>query len=178
MRILIPLALLAAPAFAQCPPSPDIAAEEDALFAEIAEAGSPMTAREMSDDLWRLWTQAPDEAAQEMLDEAMRRARVSDLLGARESLTDLIAYCPDYAEGWNQRAFVAFRVQDYEAALADLDRAEKLNPRHLGVLTGKALTLINMGREAEAVPVLRAALALNPYLSERALLDGILGQDI
>lgn len=103
---------------------------------------------------------------------------MADLLGARDALDTLVAYCPEYAEGWNQRAFVHFRVQDYEAALADLDMAQELNPRHLGVLTGKALTLIGLGREAEAVPVLRAALALNPYLSERALLDRILGEDI
>jgi hypothetical protein len=37
-------------------------------------------------------------------------------------------------------------------------------------LSGKALTLMGLGRDAEAQTVLRAALALNPWLEERALL--------
>jgi hypothetical protein len=49
---------------------------------------------------------------------------------------------------------------------------------HLGALTGKALTLIAMDRRDEAQDVLRAALAINPWLSERALLDEPDGTDI
>jgi hypothetical protein len=53
-----------------------------------------------------------------------------------------------------------------------------LQPVHLGALTGKALTLIAMDRRDEAQGVLRTALAINPWLSERALLDEPDGTDI
>ena len=99
-------------------------------------------------------------------------------VGAIDVLDRLVAYCPDYAEGWNQRAFVHFLRQDFEAALTDLDAAIALNPRHVGALSGKALTLIGLGRKAEAELALRAALALNPWLSERHLLEGLAGEDI
>lgn len=178
MRWLFPLLLAASPATADCPPAPDIAAAETALFGQIEAAPNAVDARQFSLGLWDLWMQAPDEAAQELLDGALARGRVGDLLGARLVLTRLVGYCPAYAEGWNQRAFVAYRSYEFEAALADLDRALELNPRHLGALTGKALTLVALGRGPEAVPVLRRALALNPYLSERALLDQLLGEDI
>ncbi|WP_375281598.1 tetratricopeptide repeat protein [Pseudooctadecabacter sp.] len=48
----------------------------------------------------------------------------------------------------------------------------------MGALTGKALTLIELDRNEEAQEVLRAALRINPWLAERALLDGPLDRDI
>jgi len=47
-----------------------------------------------------------------------------------------------------------------------------------GAVTGKALTRIGMGRGGEAQEVLRTALAINPWLAERALLDEPQGEDI
>jgi len=95
-----------------------------------------------------------------------------DFLGSMSILSELVEYCPDYAEGYNQRAFSAFLAQDYTGALADLERAQALDARHLGVLTGKALTLMGLERNDEAQEVLRQALRLNPWLGERHLLEG------
>ena len=57
-----------------------------------------------------------------------------------------------------------------EAALPDLDRALALQPRHIPAMTGKGLTLIQMGRIREGQAVIRRAVALNPWLSERQYL--------
>lgn len=178
MRLLHLALIVAGPAYGACPAAPDIAADETAIFDQIQSVETEMAARDLSGGLWELWTLAPDSAAQDMLDEGMERRAAYDFLGARAALDRLVAYCPDYAEGWNQRAFVSFLVQDFEPALADLDRALDLNPRHVGALSGKALTLIGMGRDAEAQIVLRAALDLNPWLSERHLLTDPPGEDI
>lgn len=175
MRLALILALAAGTARADCPPPPDQAAQRDALHARLAVAATPADAQVISDALWELWLVAPDEAAQALLDEGIARRNGYDMLGSVEVLSRLVDYCPDYAEGWNQRAFTYFLAHDFEAALADLDRALALHPRHLGALTGRALTLIGLGREAEAHAVLRGALDLNPWLAERELLPG---QDI
>ena len=100
----------------------------------------------------------------------MRARAEYDFLPALEAFDKLTAYCPDYAEGYNQRAFVNFLRQDYEAALVDLDLAIARSPRHIAAIAGKALTLIGLQRDAEAQRVLREALALNPWLSERRYL--------
>ncbi|WP_367834162.1 tetratricopeptide repeat protein [Wenxinia marina] len=97
---------------------------------------------------------------------------------ARALFGRLVDYCPDYAEGYNQRAFAAFLVQDYEAALDDLDTALALNPDHVAALSGRALTLMGLGRMDEGQAALRAALALNPWLGERAMLIELPGEDI
>ena len=128
-----------------------------------------MAARALSNQMWELWTDAPDEVAQTLLDRGMRARSSYDFLGALDALDRLVSYCPDYAEGYNQRAFVNFLRQDFAAALADLDRTLERSPRHVGALSGKALSLLGLGRHEEARAALTAALALNPWLSERAL---------
>ncbi len=171
-HVLICLCLLAPPALADgCPAAPDHSAEIDALLAQLKTAPDEMQARGISLQLWQLWDDAPDEPSQEMLDEGMRARSGYDFLRALDRLNALVSYCPFYAEGYNQRAFVNFLRQDYEAALPDLDQALKLNPTHIGALSGKALTLLALGRDVEGQRVLRDALALNPWLSERGLLQ-------
>ena len=165
------LVLVAKTAFADgCPVAPDHSASVDRLYGEIQDAPNELAARQYSDQLWELWLEAPDEPSQMMLDAALRAMRVGDFLRAMDRLDTLVGYCPFYAEGYNQRAFVNFLRGDYDAALPDLDQAIALSPRHTGALTGKALTLIQLDRNTEAQSVLREAVALNPWLSERFLL--------
>jgi len=174
------LGAAAASAEEVCPPAPDHSEAIAGVLSKIQAAETEMAGRALGQQLWEFWTDAPDEAAQGLLDEGMSRRAGFDFLGARATFDRLVAYCPDYAEGWNQRAFASFLMQDYPAALADLDRTLAINPAHVGALAGKALTLMEMGRRAEARAALLAALELNPWLSERALLPRLAppGEDI
>jgi tetratricopeptide (TPR) repeat protein len=168
---LFALALLPCPALAET--CAEVADSSDALAALIAQAqNAPDEAagRAASDKMWDIWAKAPDAHAQDMLDEAMARREMYDYAGAMKAADALVAYCPDYAEGYNQRAFVHFLRQDYAAALPDLARTLELNPQHVAALTGQALTLMALERPGEAALSLRAALDLNPWLGERSLL--------
>lgn len=179
MRIALYMCLFAGPVWAQtCPPVPDHTDRLSLLFGEIQLAPDQGSARMLSQGLWELWTDAPDEIAQELLDRGMERMRYGDHLGARDALDRLVRYCPDFAEGYNQRAFSHYLQLQFNEALTDLDIALRLNPEHLGALTGRALTLIGLGRENEAQIDLRTAVQLNPWLSERALLKEPPGEDI
>ncbi|MGR3486320.1 MAG: tetratricopeptide repeat protein [Paracoccaceae bacterium] len=170
MRIAIALLISAGPALAECPPAPDHAEAVAALQDRVASAATAMAARQMGADLWRFWLDAPDARAQSLLDEGMGRRGFGDLAGSAAALDALVAYCPDYAEGWNQRAFTAFLAQDYAAADADLGRALALNPTHTGALTGRAMSRIALGRVEEGEADILTALSINPWLSERGLL--------
>ncbi|WP_239494565.1 tetratricopeptide repeat protein [Roseovarius amoyensis] len=168
------LFVLAAPARAgDCPPPPDRADELTQLIEAVQQAPDAQSARLISNDMWEIWADAPDPHAQELLDEGMTRRAAFDLNGAVAAFDALIDYCPNYAEGYNQRAFVNYIRQDYAVALPDLERTLELSPRHLGAMSGKALTLVALGRNGEAALALRAALRLNPWLSERGLLPAL-----
>ena len=173
--MVILLVLLASTAWAQdgaCPAPPDREEERRTLMRELRIAPGEREAQRVSRALWAIWADAPDERAQAMLDRGRAMIARGDLRRATSALDALVTYCPDYAEGWNQRGFAAFLRRDFASALADLDRAAALSPEHLGVLSGRALTLMGLGREEEGQDQLREALRLNPWLAERALLDG------
>lgn len=179
MRILIAaLLLLPGIALADCPALPDRGVETAALYDRLTISGGPTEAQVLSSLLWRIWLAAPDANAQGLLDRGMQARVAGDLVESVAVLGELIAYCPTYAEGWNQRAFSAFLARDYAAALGDLDQALAIEPRHLGALTGRAMTYLGLQREREAERDLRAALRLNPWLAERQLLDGMAGTDL
>ena len=113
--------LIAGPGWAECPPAPDHADALTGLIERVQAAPDERSARIISNEMWELWADAPDQRAQELLDEGMSRREAYDFKGAVVAFDALIAYCPDYAEGYNQRAFVNFIRQDYAAALPDLD---------------------------------------------------------
>lgn len=163
----------AAPAFAECPTPADTSAELLNLIAKANAAPDVNAGRRVSNEMWEVWLRAPDAAAQEVLDAGMGRRDAYDFAGAIAEYDRLIDYCPEYAEGYNQRAYVHFLRQDFAPALADLDVALRLQPYHVAAQSGRALTLMNMGRLEEARAQLLIAVENNPWLSEAALLaDG------
>lgn len=153
-----------------CPAAPDHETALAGLSEAARAAPNEAEGRALSDQMWQLWLDAPDEQAKSVLDRGMRMRSSFDLLGAVQEFTRLIEYCPDYAEGYNQRAFTYYLQHDFRAAQDDLDRALKLSPAHVGALSGRALTRMQLGAMEAARADLEAALALNPWLSERHLL--------
>ena len=183
MRYALILSLLAAPAFAQCPAPQDHSRELLNLIAKAQGTDNRNEGRRVSGEMWQVWLRAPDEAAQAVLDAGLAKRDAFVFAGALKEFDKLAEYCPDYAEGFNQRAYIHFLREDYARALPDLDIAVALNPYHVAALSGRALTLMKLGRTAEARTQMLAAVELNPWLSERALLAkgaplGQVGEDI
>lgn len=184
MKHLIAFVFLASPVLADtCPPVQDYSKEMARLLDASRNAPDEQTGREVSQRMWRVWLRAPDEIAQELLDRGMGQRNSYDFAGAYESFDRLVTYCPDYAEGYNQRGFVSFLREDYASALVDLDITLGLSPTHVGAQSGRALTLMNLGRTNEARGQMLEALDNNPWLSERALVAegaplGPIGEDI
>jgi tetratricopeptide (TPR) repeat protein len=172
----ITIAVLAPAIAFSCPSVQTDHAAQDQLYLDLRRAPNEMHGRAIGAQLWEIWITAPDDTAQGLMDQGRERIRVADYERAEEIFGTLIAYCPDYAEGWNQRAYVRFLRQDYGNALEDITVALEHEPRHFGALAGRATTLISMGRTDVGQVALRAALAINPWLSERYLLTP--GKDI
>jgi len=169
LPLVLAFALLPVAAQAACPVAPDHAEALSALMAEAQSATTEEEARQVSNRMWELWADAPDEQAQAILDRGMQRRAGYDFVGAIEDFDALVRYCPDYAEGYNQRAFVNFLRQDFRTALVDLEKALELSPDHVAALSGRALTLLALRRTKEARDDLARALKLNPWLPERGL---------
>ncbi len=168
--LVIILALPVSTRAQDCPTAPDHSVGVSEVIAQIQGANDEQSARALSAQLWAFWTDAPDASAQVSLDRGMARLRAGDLLNAIADFDHLIAYCPAYAEGYNQRAFANYLRHDFQAALPDLDKAIELSPNHVAAISGRALTLLGLQRVDDAREALMQALELNPWLSERHLM--------
>ena len=164
-------------ALAQCPKNPAISEELDEAYRSLKFAKFPRDAQVATDVLWSLWTRAPDNRAQRLLNRGMMNLQLGNLAAAEGLLSALIEYCPDYAEGYNQRAFARYLAGDFDAALPDLVRTLSILPRHLGALSGKGLTHLALGQPELAEIEFRRELALNPFTADRDLIPN-LGTDL
>lgn len=147
------------------------------LFERLRNARSEKEGRRAEDEIWRMWmAQAPTPGIGEAVAEAMRRREQYDWNRAREILDRVVTDAPDYAEGWNQRAFIRFLQQDLDGALEDVERTLALEPQHFAALSGQALILMQQGRIEPGQKVLRRAVEIHPWLKERSMLFPTPGQ--
>ena len=145
-------------------------ARRNRLFSALAAAQNEAAGRQVANNIWLFWFEAPDAEAARLMREALERRRMLDLAAALKLLDELIAHAPGWAEAWNQRATIRFLTDDYEGSLADIERVLPLEPKHFGALSGRALIFMRQGRTDEAEAALRRAVKINPFLAERALL--------
>ena len=183
MKYALILSLIAAPGFADCPTPQDTSSELLGLIAKAQGAKNYQEGRGVSGEMWQVWLRAPDEVAQAALDAGLARRDAYDFAGALKEFDRLAEYCPLFAEGFNQRAYIHFLRGEHDKALPDLDKALELNPNHVAAQSGRALTLMNLGRIEEARAQMLIAVENNPWLSEAALLAdgaplGVKGEDI
>lgn len=145
------------------------AAALDTLFAQLKAAPDEAAARAITDQIWIYWTTPADPAlATRMRDVLILRQR-ADFPAVIAALDDIIADYPSYAEGWNQRATIYYLLGNYERSLADIEKVLEFEPRHFGALVGRAVIYKTQGKQALAVKDMAAALAIHPFLAERAL---------
>lgn len=154
-------------------------ADREQLFRALQMAATEREGRMAEDAVWRMWmAQAPTPAIAEAVAEAMRRRESYDWDRALALLDRIVADAPDYAEGWNQRAFIRFLKQDYDGSLADIDKALSLEPLHFAALSGRALILMQTGRMEPGQKALRQAVEIHPWLKERSMLIPVPGENM
>jgi tetratricopeptide (TPR) repeat protein len=117
--------------------------------------------REVADALWALWFRGDSE---ENARELQRLGRVRDRDKALAGLEVLIGRAPNFAEAYNQRAILTFRMKQYERSIADCETVLQLNPCHFGAQAGMAQSYLQLRKHRAALKAFRAALRINPHL--------------
>jgi tetratricopeptide (TPR) repeat protein len=121
----------------------------------------PVVCRMAVDALWSVWFRADSPENNEDL---RRLARLQDPPQALARLDALIARAPDFAEAYNQRAIVHFRLKDYVRSLEDCERTLQLNPNHFAALAGMGKCFLQLRKHRAALRSFRQALRINPHL--------------
>jgi tetratricopeptide (TPR) repeat protein len=121
-----------------------------------------------TEGLWSIWFRAGTNEQNAKLRQLMQAAADQDtpLETVLTGFDELIAEAPDFAEAYNQRAVVYFRLGEFEKAAKDYDRVLKLNPQHFGAVGGLAKSYMKQRKLRAALRAYRRSLRINPNLEE------------
>jgi tetratricopeptide (TPR) repeat protein len=127
--------------------------------------GETQVRRLAADALWNIWFRAEGELNRR---ELQRVAHLKDLRKCLRGLNAIIERLPMFAEAYNQRAILYFRLGEFQKAVADCEKVLQLNPYHFGAQAGMAHCYVKMRKSRAALRAFRHALRINPDLDEVA----------
>jgi tetratricopeptide (TPR) repeat protein len=116
--------------------------------------------------LWAVWFRGGEPEHNDEL-QRLIRIRTGTQQKAEEleaAFTALIRKAPRFAEAYNQRAIFHFRQGNYVKAIADCEKALRLNPHHFGAASGLGQCFLRQKKLRAALRVYRRAARLNPNL--------------
>lgn len=113
--------------------------------------------------LWAIWFRADSPENNQNLDEVRLLIGRHLLDAAINSASRLIARAPRFAEAYNQRAIALFIQGRFAESAEDCQRVLRLNPYHVGAVSGLAQCQIQLNQPHEALRTLRRASKLQPH---------------
>ena len=118
-----------------------------------------------ADALWSIWFRADSEENNRELQRLIRLdvtiETSDDVLAGFEVL---IKKSPRFAEAFNQRAVVHFRLGDFGKSVLDCEKTLRLNPVHFGAASGMAQSFMKQRKLRAALRSYRRAYRINPTI--------------
>lgn len=137
----------------------------DDLFQQLQTA-TPVEAESITQAIWLEWSKSGSPAMDLLLQRGRDAMSAGQPALAIEHFTALIDHAPEFAEGYNARATAYFQTGDLGPSVSDIARTLTLNPRHFGALSGLGMIFEELDEPEKALEVYRAALAINPHLTD------------
>ncbi len=134
----------------------------DDLYAHLATAEDQVHAQPIMDAIEKLWLYSGSDTINVLMDRAAAAINAKQLSLALKLLDAVVELAPDYAEGWNRRAYVHFSENDTGRALGDLRRVLALEPNHYKALEGLGQILKDIGQKKAALKAFKELLQVNP----------------
>lgn len=136
----------------------------DDLHKALAESKDADTAAALAGQIERVWFVSGSDTIDLLMQRAMKAVAEQDFALALQFLTAVTELQPDFAEGWNRRAYVYFRLDDTERSLGDLRRVLALEPKHYKALEGVANILKDSGSKKSALEAMRKLMEIHPFM--------------
>lgn len=136
----------------------------DFLFGALKVAPNEASGKAIAERIWNVWLGSGGDTTNLLISRVRSAIESKDLDLALQLLDGVIAFKPEFVEGWNQRATVYYMKKDYTRALGDLAEALKREPRHFGALFGFGVIMQEFGDEKRALDAYRRALDIDPHM--------------
>jgi len=134
------------------------------LFDELQTAKSAADARAAESQIWKIWSLPDNREASVPFAQGVISMNNGNLKQALAYFSRVVKTAPDFAEGWNKRATVAYYLGDFETSVHDIQKTLALEPRHFGALSGLAMIYEATGQEAQALDVLIQVKEIHPTM--------------
>lgn len=139
------------------------AAVRDNLYALLSTAGDKKQADKVMAALNRLYLTSGSPTIDLLMKRGIKSINDKKLEGSLKFLDSVIDLAPDYAEGWNRRAYVYYQRNEYRRAAGDLRRVLALDPNHFRALEGLGSILREIGDERGALKVFDTLVGIHPF---------------
>lgn len=116
-----------------------------------------------SNALWSVWFRGGDDVIVQRLQDALSLPNPRQAL---RSIDTLIRDTGDYAEAYNQRAVLYYRLGEYHKAITDLEHTLRLNPHHFGAAAGMGQCYVRLKKPRAALRAFKSAYRINPNLDD------------
>jgi tetratricopeptide (TPR) repeat protein len=135
------------------------------LYAHLATAEDEAAAKRAEEAIQRLWSFSGSDTVALLMERGLVAAHAKNYDLALQLFDAVVELAPDFAEGWNQRAFVLYMKGDVQRSLGDLRRTLALDPSHFKALDGLSQILKEIGQKRAALQALRQLLDVHPFWS-------------
>lgn len=136
-----------------------------ALFEKLQSTLDTNKAERIEQQIWAIWGLPEERKASVPFASGVIAMQHGDYRGARLYFDKVVKTAPNFAEGWNKRATIAYALGDFEASVLDIQKTLALEPRHFGALSGLALIYEANGQEEAALDVLIQVKEIYPGMS-------------
>ena len=135
------------------------------LFESLKSATDAKTAQVTASDIWRIWSEKPDDKRiAELLRQGTEQMNAGHLRRAEKLFTSVINAAPDFAEAWNKRATVYFLMGSYDLSKKDIAQTIAREPQHFGAWSGLGLVETHIGNFDAALKAYEKAATIHPFL--------------
>ena len=125
-----------------------------------------------------MWGYSGSDTVNLLMQRASKSLGAKDYDQALKFLDYVVQIAPDYAEGFNRRAFIHFSRNDMASAVGDLRRALALEPNHFRALDGLAQIWRQTGNTKGALSVVKQLLEVHPYWEGAARMAEELAREV
>ena len=132
------------------------------LYAHLATADDEQAAKPIAETIERLWLYSGSDTISLLMERSAAALAAKNVELALKLLDNVVALAPDYAEGFNRRAYVLFTQNNLESAVGDLRRALALEPNHFKALDGLFQIWREHGNKRGALRVIKQLLEVHP----------------
>jgi len=135
----------------------------DNLYAMLATSDDAEMAKRVAGRIEKLWLASGSDTVDLLMQRASKAMKQKKLDQSLKFLDAVVDLAPDFAEGWNRRAFVYYKSGAVRRAAGDLRRVLALDPNHFKALHGLATIMAETGDEASAMKAYGRLLDVHPY---------------